>query len=192
MPEAAIELRYRTPFELLVAVLLSAQTTDKRVNLVTPALFARFATPEAMAGAALIEVEDLIKTVGLFRTKAKNLVALGGALVNEHRGTVPTTREVLATLPGVGQKTAGVVAMHLGGTRAFPVDTHVHRLSGRMGLSSGKTPDDVEEDLQKLVPEARWFQGHQVLIWHGRRVCFARAPACGTCVVAKLCPKRGV
>jgi endonuclease-3 len=192
MPEAAIELRFGSPFELVVAVLLSAQTTDKRVNLVTPALFARFGTPEAMAQAPLEEVEELIKTVGLFRTKAKNLVALGQALVARHAGKVPLEREVLSTLPGVGQKTAGVVSMHLGGTRAFPVDTHVHRLSGRLGLSAAKRPDDVEADLKKLVPEARWFQGHQVLIWHGRRVCLARGPKCDGCVVAKWCPQRGV
>lgn len=192
MPEAAIELRFGSPFELVAAVLLSAQTTDKRVNLVTPALFARFGTPEAMARAPLAEVEELIKTVGLFRTKAKNLVALGRALVAGHGGKVPLAREVLSTLPGVGQKTAGVVSMHLGGTRAFPVDTHVHRLAGRMGLSVAKRPDQVETDLKQLVPEARWFQGHQVLIWHGRRVCFARGPRCDECLVAKWCPRRGV
>lgn len=192
MPEAAIELDFRTPLELLVAVLLSAQTTDKRVNLVTPALFARFRAPQDYAAATPAELEPFLASVGLFRSKARSLVALGGELVARHGGQVPRSREVLAQLSGVGRKTAGVVSMHLGGDAAFPVDTHVLRLSARLGLSSHETPDEVEEDLQRLVPRALWFKGHQLLVWHGRRTCRARSPACEACVIADLCPRRGV
>lgn len=192
MPEATIELDYRTPLELLVAVALSAQTTDKRVNLVTPALFRDFPTAAHYARATPAKLEGYVKSVGLFRTKAKNLVRLGAALEAEHGGQVPGTRAALATLPGVGLKTAGVVAIHLGGDFAFPVDTHILRLSKRLGLSSRTDPDGVEADLQRLVPKERWFKGHQLLIWHGRRVCHARSPECHRCVAAGLCPRRGV
>jgi endonuclease-3 len=192
MPEANIELTSTTPLELLVAVLLSAQTTDKRVNLATPKLFERFKTAQDYADADVTEVESYIRTVGLFRNKAKALVRLGKELVVEHRGEVPTTRAALARLPGVGPKTAGVVSIHLGGDTAFPVDTHVLRLAKRLGLSAHANPDDVEVDLRKLVPEPWWFKGHQLLIWHGRRTCFARQPACSRCVVRALCPRRGV
>lgn len=192
MPEAVIELDYTTPLELLVAVALAAQTTDKRVNVVSPPLFRDFPTAAHYAKATPAQLEAYIKTVGLFRNKAKNLVKLGQALVQHHGGVVPLSRAALATLPGVGPKTAGVVSMHLGGDFAFPVDTHVFRLSGRLGLSSEDTPDDIEADLQKLVPQERWFQGHQLLVWHGRRVCHARGPECHRCVIAELCPKRGV
>jgi endonuclease-3 len=192
MPEAKIELDYTTPLELVVAVALSAQTTDKRVNLVTPALFARFKTAHDYARATPADIEPYIKTVGLFRNKAKNLVKLGQALVERHGGQVPTSRAALAELPGVGNKTAGVVAIHLGTDHAFPVDTHILRLSRRLGLSSSETPDDVEADLQRLLPKEHWFKGHQLLIWHGRRCCDALRPECHRCVVAELCPKRGV
>jgi endonuclease III len=191
-PNAKIELDFTTPLELLVCVLLSAQTTDKRVNLVTPKLFARYRSAADYAAARAEELEPYIQSVGLFRTKAKNLVALGQQLVELYQGEVPTERELLAELPGVGQKTAGVVSMHLGGTSAFPVDTHVMRLAGRMGLSHGATPDDIESDLQKLFAESDWFDGHQLLVWHGRRVCDAKNPRCGACVVTSVCPQRGV
>lgn len=192
MPEAHIELDASTPLELLVAVLLSAQTTDKRVNLVTPALFRDFPTAESYARADPADLEPYIKTVGLFRNKAKSLAKLGRALLEAHGGVVPLSREALARLPGVGNKTAGVVSMHLGGDVAFPVDTHVRRLAGRLDFSRADDPDDVEADLQRLVPQPRWFQGHQLLVWHGRRVCHARGPECHRCVAAALCPKRGV
>ncbi len=192
MPEAKIELDYRTPLELLVSVMLSAQTTDKRVNLVTPALFHDFPTAQHYARATPERLQRYIKTVGLFRNKSKNLVALGQQLVERFGGEVPTSRAELTTLAGVGLKTAGVVAIHLGSDSAFPVDTHVLRLSKRMGLSTHDTPDEVEADLQKLFPVARWAKGHQLIIWHGRRVCHARSPECHRCVVAELCPKRGV
>lgn len=192
LPQARIELDHRTPYELLVAVVLSAQCTDARVNQVTPALFRDFPHPAALAEATPARLEDYLKTLGLFRNKAKALVALGRVLVEQHAGEVPRSRAVLESLPGVGRKTAGVVSMHVGGDRAFPVDTHVTRLAGRLGLSGATSPDRIEEDLCRLLPPERWFQGHQVLIWHGRRVCHAANPECARCVVAPLCPKKGV
>jgi endonuclease-3 len=192
MPEAEIELDYETPLELVVAVLLSAQTTDKRVNLVTPSLFRDFTTAADYARATPKQLEPYLKTVGLFRNKSRALVKLGQALLEHHGGQVPTSRAALAELPGVGNKTAGVVTIHLGGEKAFPVDTHILRLSKRMGLSSRTDPDKVEADLRRLLPDETWFQGHQLLIWHGRRVCDARAPACHRCVVSDLCPRDGV
>lgn len=192
MPEAKIELDYTTPLELVVAVALSAQTTDRRVNLVTPALFARFKTAADYAAVTPAEVEPFIKTVGLFRNKAKNLVKLGQVLMERHGGEVPGSREALSALPGVGNKTAGVVSIHLGTDVAFPVDTHILRLSKRLGFTNKTDPDDVEADLRKLVPQPLWFKGHQLIIWHGRRCCDALKPACHRCVVSDLCPKKGV
>jgi endonuclease III len=192
MPEAHIELDSSSPLELLVAVVLAAQTTDRRVNQVTPALFRDFPSAAHYAQATQAQVEEYIKTVGLFRNKAKSLIKLGQALVAGHGGQVPISRAALAALPGVGPKTAGVVSMHLGGDEAFPVDTHVLRLSGRLGFSRKTDPDEVEEELQRLVPREGWFKGHQLLVWHGRRVCHARSPECHRCVVAELCPRRGV
>ncbi|XXF79501.1 endonuclease III [Myxococcaceae bacterium GXIMD 01537] len=192
MPDAHIELDYHTPMELLVAVMLSAQCTDKRVNLVTPALFQRFPDARAFAQAEALDVEPYIRTCGLYRAKAKNIVSAARVLVAEHGGEVPLSRTVLEALPGVGRKTAGVVTIHLGGENAFPVDTHVKRLAYRLGFSSQEDPDKVERDLQALVPPERWMKGHQLLVWHGRRTCFAQSPACERCVVADLCPKRGV
>jgi endonuclease-3 len=192
MPEVRIELDYHNPLELLVAVILSAQCTDKRVNLVTPALFQRFPDARAYAAVKPEELEPYIQTCGLYRNKAKNIVAAAKALVAEHGGEVPRSREALEQLPGVGRKTAGVVCIHLGGDAAFPVDTHVKRLAGRLGFTRETDPDKVERDLQALLPPERWMNGHQLLVWHGRRTCFARSPACERCVVAELCPKRGV
>lgn len=192
MPEAKIELDYRTPLELVVAVALSAQTTDKRVNMVTPALFERFKTAADYAAATPAEIEKYIQTVGLFRNKAKNLVKLGQALVEKHGGEVPGRRDELSELPGVGNKTAGVVTIHLGVEKAFPVDTHILRLSKRLGLSTKEDPDDVEADLRKVFDEDDWFMGHQLIIWHGRRCCDALKPECHRCVVKELCPKKGL
>nr|WP_049805246.1 endonuclease III [Stigmatella aurantiaca] len=192
MPDARIELDHRTPLELLVAVILSAQCTDKRVNLVTPALFQRFPDARAYAEAQPQDVEPYIQTCGLYRAKAKNIVAAAQALVHEHGSEVPRSREALEQLPGVGRKTAGVVCIHLGGDTAFPVDTHVNRLANRLGFTRHHHPDKVEDDLQALLPSERWRMGHQLLVWHGRRTCFARSPACERCVVAGLCPKLGV
>ena len=192
MPEAKIELDFTTPLELLVAVLLSAQTTDKRVNLVTPELFRDFCTAADYAATTPAVLEGYLKSVGLFRNKSKALVKLGQALLDHHQGQVPTSRAALSELPGVGNKTAGVVTIHLDGERAFPVDTHILRLSKRLGFSRHQDPDDLEADLRRLLPDTLWFKAHQLIIWHGRRVCDAKKPACHRCVLAELCPKRGV
>ncbi|MBM4776972.1 MAG: endonuclease III [Archangiaceae bacterium] len=192
MPEAKIELDFTTPLELLVAVILSAQTTDKRVNLVTPALFRDFRSAADYANTTPKVLEGYLKTVGLFRNKSKALVKLGHALLEHHAGQVPTSRAALAELPGVGNKTAGVVTIHLDGEKAFPVDTHILRLSKRLGFSSSPKPDVVEADLRRLLPDTHWFKAHQLIIWHGRRVCDAQFPGCHRCVIAVQCPRRGV
>jgi endonuclease III len=192
MPNAKIELGYRTPMQLLISVILSAQCTDKRVNMVTPALFARYPTAEAYASASPEELESLIKTCGLYRSKARNIIAAAQALVAKHGGIVPVSRAELEALPGVGRKTAGVVTIHLGGDAAFPVDTHIRRLAYRLGFTRQTDPDKVELEMRDLLPSADWAKAHQLLIWHGRRTCFARSPACERCVVEKLCPKIGV
>ncbi len=191
-PDARIALEYDSPFHLLVAVLLSAQCTDLRVNLVTPALMAAYPNPAAMARAEREAVEELVRPCGLFRAKARALIALGQLLEERHGGAVPTRRAELAELPGVGNKTAGVVALQLSGEPAFPVDTHVARLAMRLGLSSARNPDRIEADLKKLFPVESWGPTHHRLIWHGRRVCLARAPRCGACSLEPRCPKRGV
>jgi endonuclease-3 len=162
------------------------------VNLVTPALFAKYPTAKAYMEASTSELEGFIKSCGFFRNKARNIQAAARRIVEEHGGKVPTRRDALEALPGVGRKTAGVVAIHLGDDVAFPVDTHVGRLARRLGFTRETDPDHVEEDLQKIVPQELWHQGHQLLVWHGRRTCFARKPACERCVVAGDCPKVGV
>jgi endonuclease-3 len=192
MPEARIALRFGSDLELLTAVLLSAQTTDARVNEVTPALFARFPDAAAFARAEPGDLHPFLRTLGLFRAKAKNLVLAMRAIEAGHGGRVPRTREALERLPGVGAKTAGVVLVHLGADAAFPVDTHVGRVSRRLGLTRQRDPDRVEAALRALYPRERWGRGHQLFVWHGRRTCAARAPACARCVVAELCPKVGV
>lgn len=191
MPEARIELDFGTDLELLVAVILSAQARDVRVNQATPALFAAFPDAAAYAAARPEELWPHVRTLGLFRNKAKAIVAAARAIVEEHAGRVPRTRAALEALPGVGRKTAGVVLVHLGAGHAFPVDTHVGRLARRLGLSRATDPDDVEEDLSALLPPERWGKAHQLLVWHGRRVCHARKPDCAACVVARFCPKVG-
>jgi endonuclease-3 len=192
MPDARIELDFGDEVQLLVSVILSAQSTDAGVNRATPALFAAFPDAAAFARAAPEALWPHIRTLGLFRNKARAIVAASQALVREHGGRVPRTRAALEALPGVGAKTAGVVLVHLGAEAAFPVDTHVGRLARRMGFTREVNPDRVEQDLRALVPVARWASGHQLLVWHGRRCCTARAPACERCVVAELCPRRGV
>ncbi len=192
MPGARIELDFRNDLELLVAVILSAQARDVRVNQVTPGLFATFPDAAALAAAHPEDLWPHVRTLGLFRNKAKAIVAAARAIVAEHGGEVPRTREALEALPGVGRKTAGVVLLHLGAGHAFPVDTHVGRLARRLGFSGATDPDRVEEDLSALLPPERWGQAHQLLVWHGRRVCHARKPDCAGCVVARLCPKAGV
>ncbi|BDG10446.1 endonuclease III [Anaeromyxobacter paludicola] len=192
LPQARIALEFRSDLELLVAVVLSAQCTDARVNLATPALFARFPDAASYAAVRPEELWPYIQRLGLYRAKAKAIVAAMGALAREHGGRVPRTREALEQLPGVGRKTAGVVLVHLGAGAAFPVDTHVGRVSRRLDLTREEDPDKVERDLCALYPEARWGRTHQLFVWHGRLTCTARAPACPRCAVGDLCPKRGV
>jgi endonuclease-3 len=192
MPDVRIALEFGDDVQLLVSVILSAQSTDVGVNRVTPALFARFPDAAAYAAAAPEELWPFIRSLGLYRNKAKAIVAAMRAIASEHGGRVPRTREALEALPGVGPKTAGVVLVHLGAAHAFPVDTHVGRVARRLDLSREGDPSKVERDLTALLPEERWAKGHQLFVWHGRRTCKALAPACSRCAVDDLCPKRGV
>ena len=192
MPDVRIALEFRDDVELLVSVILSAQSTDVGVNRVTPALFARYPDAGAYAAARPEELWPYIRSLGLFRNKARAIVAAMQVIAREHGGRVPRTREALEALPGVGRKTAGVVLVHLGAAHAFPVDTHVGRVARRLDLTREADPSKVERDLMALLPEERWGRAHQLLVWHGRRVCKALAPACSRCPVDALCPKRGV
>ena len=192
MPEARIALAFGDDLQHLVSVILSAQSTDARVNLVTPALFARYPDAAAYAAARPEELWDYIRTVGLYRTKARSIVGAMRAIAREHGGRVPRERALLEALPGVGPKTAGVVLIHLGAGAAFPVDTHVGRVARRLGFTRETDPDRVEARLRQLFPPERWAHGHQLLVWHGRRTCRARRPACERCAVAALCPRIGV
>ena len=187
-PHPVSELHYRNPFELLVAVVLSAQATDASVNKATPALFAAAPTPEAMAGLSEDEVAGHIRTIGLYRTKARNVVALSRALVQQHAGQVPGSREALEALPGVGRKTANVVLNVAFGQPTLAVDTHVLRVSNRLGLARGSTPLQVETRLMKVVPPQYAHDAHHWLILHGRYVCKARRPECWRCALDDLCP----
>jgi endonuclease III len=181
------ELQHVNPFTLLVAVVLSAQATDAGVNKATPALFALADTPEKMAQLGEARVRDLVKTIGLFRTKAKNVVALSQQLIEQHGGEVPHDREALEALPGVGRKTANVVLNMAFGEPTIAVDTHIFRIGNRTGLAVGKTPLDVEMKLLEVVPERYRLHAHHWLILHGRYVCIARRPLCETCIIADLC-----
>ncbi len=189
-PDPRTELAYATPFTLLVAVVLSAQATDRSVNKATQRLYAVADTPQKMLALGEAGLTPYIASIGLFRTKAKNVVALSRLLVEQYGGEVPLNREALQALPGVGRKTASVVLNELGVEPAIAVDTHVFRVAHRLGLSRGKTPDEVERDLMAIVPEAGRTRAHHWLILHGRYVCVARKPKCAACVVADLCPSR--
>src|SRR5271166_651477 len=182
------ELNYVNPFTLLVAVVLSAQTTDAGVNKVTPALFATAATPAKMAALGVERLAERIKTIGLYRTKAKNVIALSRAIVEQHGGDTPRDREALEALPGVGRKTANVVLNTAFGEPTIAVDTHVFRLANRLGIAPGKTPREVEDELMRVVPQRFLPRAHHWLILHGRYVCKARQPLCGVCVLIDLCP----
>lgn len=187
-PEARPELNFSNPFETLIATILSAQCTDKRVNMVTARLFPMYPDAYAMAKLEPEELEPLIRECGLYRNKAKNIVAACRALVEQYDGVVPSERTKLMKLPGVGQKTAGVVLMAAFGDDQFPVDTHVFRVSRRIGMADANTPEKVEIQLKELLPKEIWSFGHHLLIWHGRRVCDARKPACDRCPLANgLC-----
>jgi len=186
-PEPRTELAYRTPFELLVAVVLSAQATDKSVNLATPALFEAAATPQAMVKLGQHGIEQYIRTIGLYRTKAKNLAAASQLLVERYGGEVPREREALESLPGVGRKTANVILNCAFGEATIAVDTHIFRVANRTGIAPGKNVVEVEKKLLKLVPEAYRRHAHHWLILHGRYVCKARKPDCPVCVIRDLC-----
>jgi endonuclease III len=192
-PDAHCELDHRNAFELLCATILSAQCTDVRVNLVTPALFARFPDAATLARAEQGAVEALVQSTGFFRSKAKNLIGMAQALVAEHGGEVPRTMAELVVLPGVGRKTANVILGNAFGIdEGIVVDTHVARLSARLGLTKETDPVRIEQALMPLFPRPEWTQLSHLLIWHGRRTCDARKPACGRCVLADVCPSVGV
>ena len=191
-PYAHCELDFRTPLELLVATILSAQTTDTGVNQVTPALFARYPTAAAYAGADRAEVEDLIRPTGFFRAKTDSLLKLGAALEERFGGVVPGRMEDLVTLPGVGRKTANVVLGNAFGVPGITVDTHFGRLVRRFGWTEESDPVAVEIAIGALFPRRDWTMLSHVLIFHGRRICHARKPACGACPIARLCPSFGI
>ena len=190
-PDAHCELDFSTPLELLVATILSAQCTDERVNQVTPTVFARYPTAADYAAADRGELEQLIAPTGFFRNKTTSLIGLGQALCEHHGGEVPGRLEQLVQLPGVGRKTANVVLGNAFGTPGITVDTHVGRLSRRLGFTDETDPVKVEHALGALIPRKDWTQFSHRMIFHGRRCCFARRPACGACAVARWCPSFG-
>lgn len=191
-PNVSCELDYKTPFQLLVATVLSAQCTDKRVNQTTPALFKKYKNIKKMAKADLTEIERLVKSTGFFHAKAKNIKVLSQKLINDFNGRVPENLEDLITLPGVGRKTANVVLGHAFNIPGITVDTHFGRLSRRFGWSKENDPVKVEFEVGELIAQKEWTNLSQRLIWHGRFVCHSRKPACGACVLAKLCPSFGI
>ena len=191
-PNVRCELDYKNAFQLLVATVLSAQCTDKRVNQTTPALFKKYPNPQKMAKADLRDIQKLVKSTGFFRAKAKNIIGLSNIIAEQFDGNVPSNLEDLITLPGVGRKTANVVLGHAFGIPGITVDTHFGRLSRRFGWSKQNNPVKVEFEVGELIPEKEWTNLSQRMIWHGRRVCHSRKPACGACALAKLCPSYGI
>lgn len=191
-PDAQCSLEHRTPLELLVATILSAQCTDERVNQVTPALFARFRTAQDYANADQNELERYIRPTGFYRAKARNIIACCRALVEKYGGELPRTLEELTQLPGVGRKTANVVLGTIWGIPGIVVDTHVRRLARRMGLTRQTHPDKIERDLMELIPQDEWIAFGHRMIYHGRQVCLARNPKCEVCALNTFCPKIGV
>ena len=192
-PDAHCELTFADPFQLAVATILSAQTTDVRVNMVTPELFRRYPDAGALAAARQEDVEEIVRTTGFFRNKARNIIGFARGLMADHDGVVPRTIAELSALPGVGRKTANVVLGNAFGiNEGVVVDTHIRRLSTLMGFTKEKTPEKIEQDLMKIFPPERWTMLAHLLIWHGRRVCDARKPRCEACVVSHLCPSSRV
>ncbi|MCC6277647.1 MAG: endonuclease III [Oligoflexia bacterium] len=191
-PDAHCELVHKNPFELLIATMLSAQCTDARVNKVTPELFSAYPNAGAMANAQSQELEEIIRSTGFFRNKAKNILACSQKLVSQYDGKVPETMEDLSSLPGVGRKTANVVLGNAFGVPGLVVDTHVTRLSNRLGLARGEDAVKLERELEKVVPKNKWTLFSHLMIFHGRRTCKARRPDCEACTVFKLCPRKGV
>jgi endonuclease III len=191
-PSAGVALQYRTPFELLVATVLAAQCTDDRVNQVTPALFARYPGPESFASASQEQIEEAVRPTGFYRNKAKAIKGIAGELLSRHEGNVPMSMEELTGLPGVGRKTAAILLGACFGVAAIPVDTHVGRVSFRLGLTRSKDPVRIEADLSAIVPESDWWDFATRLCWHGRRICVARTPRCSACGLSPVCPRSGV
>ena len=191
-PDVKCELDFKNPLQLLVATVLSAQCTDKRVNAVTPALFKRYKNVQAFAGADMRELQNLIKSTGFFRAKAKSIKGLSTKIVAEFDGKVPDNLDDLVTLPGVGRKTANVVLGHAFDTPGLTVDTHFGRLVRRFGWTKSMDPVKVENEVGALIPRKEWTNLSQRMIWHGRRICHSRKPACGACPVAKICPSVGI
>ena len=187
-PDAKPSLDFRNHFELLVAVIMSAQCTDERVNKITARIFPKYNTPEKMGVLSQEQLEEEIRDCGLFRSKAKNLLATCKMLTEEYNSVIPDTVEELMKLPGVGKKTANVVASIVYKVPAIAVDTHVFRVSHRLGLAKGDDPLAVEKELQKAIPKNKWSDAHHWLIWHGRKICKARKPLCSECVLVELCP----
>lgn len=186
-PDARCELEFSTPFELLIATILSAQCTDGRVNLVTASLFAKANTPEGILALGQREIENKIRSLGLYHNKAKNILAACRVLVEDFAGQVPEDIDSLRQLQGVGRKTANVVVSNAFGIPALAVDTHVFRVAHRLGIAHGKTPEKVEEELIRVFPRERWTLVHHLLIFHGRRICVARKPSCEECPVTHVC-----
>ncbi len=191
-PEVDCELDFRTPFQLLVATVLSAQCTDKRVNQVTRVLFKKYGTAEKMSTAPIKDLEKIVYPTGFFRAKAKNIKELSKILVKNYKGKVPPEQALLVQLPGVGRKTANVVLGHAFGIPGITVDTHFGRLSRRFGWSDSMDPVKVEEEVGKLIPEKEWTNLSQRMIWHGRRICHSRNPACAACPLESKCPSFGI
>jgi endonuclease-3 len=192
-PAAECALHHGDPFQLAIATILSAQCTDERVNLVTEDLFKKYKTPKAFAAAKIEELEEDIRSTGFFRNKAKSILGFSQAIVKDHGGKIPQDLDTLIKLPGIGRKTANVIlGTGFGIPSGVVVDTHVTRLSSRMGLTKHEDAVKIERDLMKLLPEDEWIQFSHAMIWHGRKVCNARKPKCSQCTLAKLCPKIGV
>lgn len=190
-PDAHCELDFRTPFELLAATILSAQCTDVRVNMVTPELFRRWPTAASLASAEQLDVEEVIRSTGFFRNKARSLIGMAQALVADHDGIVPRSMAELRPIPGVGRKTANVILGNAFGlNEGITVDTHVRRLANLLWLTRATDPEKIEHELMPLIPNEDWTLVSHLLIWHGRRICIANRPKCGECVIAELCPSR--
>lgn len=190
-PAPACALVHDDPFQLLIATIISAQCTDQRVNMVTPALFAKYPTPQAMAAAEVEDIADIIRSTGFFQNKSRNIAACCEAIVARHGGKVPRTMEELTALPGVGRKTANVVLGNAFGIPGFPVDTHVRRIANLLELTDSDNPDVIEQHLCAITPKEEWTDASHLLILHGRATCIARRPRCSECVIRKDCPSAG-
>ncbi len=189
-PDAGTMLKYSNPFQFVAAVILSAQSTDQQVNRVTAGLFTDYSSPEALAAIDLPLLEEKIRGVGLYHTKARHLKRMAQIIVEEYRGQIPREFEELLSLPGVGRKSANVIRSEIFQLPGLGVDTHVQRVANRIGLVNSKSPEQTEKALKKQIPEKYWSEAHHLFVFHGRRVCHARKPSCCNCIVEKLCDKR--